>query len=66
VAAGVRIWYLQLLDAASRSLAGVELWVQAQQFLGVETDIPAVAVAICCGDEWVSGSWSVSVELVLA
>jgi hypothetical protein len=31
VAAGVRISYSQLLDAASRSLAGVEVWVQAQQ-----------------------------------
>jgi hypothetical protein len=63
VAAGVRIWYAQLLDAASSSLAGVEVWVQAQQQLGVQTDIPAVAVTVCCGDEWVSGSWAVSDEL---
>jgi hypothetical protein len=54
LAAGVRTSYSQLLDAASSSLAGVEVWVQAQQQLRVQTDIPAVAVAICCGDDWVS------------
>jgi hypothetical protein len=55
VAAGVRISYEQLLAAANNMLAGVEVWVQAQQQLGVQTDVPAAAVAICCGVEWVSG-----------
>jgi hypothetical protein len=55
VAAGVRIKNTQLLAAANSMLAGVEVWVQAQQQLGVQTDVPAAAVAICCGDEWVSG-----------
>jgi hypothetical protein len=63
VEAGVRISHSQLLHAASSMLAGVEVWVQAQQQLGVQTDILAVAVAICCDDEWVSGSWAVSVRL---
>ncbi|KAF6258854.1 hypothetical protein COO60DRAFT_1075045 [Scenedesmus sp. NREL 46B-D3] len=52
VAAGVHIAYAQLLAAANSMLAGVEVWVQAQQQLGVQTDIPEAAVAICCGDEW--------------
>jgi hypothetical protein len=54
VAAGVRISYAQLLAAANSMLAGVEVWVQAQQQLDVQTDVPAAAVAICCGNEWVS------------
>jgi hypothetical protein len=48
VAAGVRITYAQLLAAARNMVAGVEVWVQAQQQLGVQTDIPEVAVALCC------------------
>jgi hypothetical protein len=58
VAAGMRITYAQLLDAANSMVAGVEVWVQAQQALDINTDIPAVAVAICCGDRdaWVSSS----------
>jgi hypothetical protein len=54
VAAGVRISYAQLLAAAHSMVAGVEVWVWAQQQLGVHTDIPALAVAICCGKDWVS------------
>jgi hypothetical protein len=54
VAAGVRVTYAQLLAAAHSMVAGVEVWVQAQQRLGVYTDIPALAVAICCGEDWVS------------
>jgi hypothetical protein len=54
VAAGVRIPYAQLLSAASSMVAGVEVWVQAQQQLGVASDIPAAAVAICCREDWVS------------
>jgi hypothetical protein len=58
VAAGLRITYAQLLDAANSMVAGVEVWVQAQQALSINTDIPAVAVAICCDDHvaWVSTS----------
>jgi hypothetical protein len=54
VAAGVRITYAQLLAAAKSMVPGVEVWVQAQQQLGVQTDMPAAAVAICLGDYWVS------------
>jgi hypothetical protein len=50
VAAGMRITYAQLLAAADNMVAGVEVWVQAQQALGITTDIPAVAAAVCCGD----------------
>jgi hypothetical protein len=56
VAAGVRISYAQLLAAANSMAAGVEVWVQAQHSLGIATDLPAAAVAICCGQDWVSGS----------
>jgi hypothetical protein len=49
VEAGARISYAQLLAAAEGLLSGVEEWVCAQQQLGVVTDIPAAAVAICCG-----------------
>jgi hypothetical protein len=56
-AAGMRITYAQLLAAADSMVEGVEVWVQAQQALGIDTDIPAIAVAVCCGDPdaWVSG-----------
>jgi hypothetical protein len=47
VAAGVRIRYAQLLAAARSMVAGVEVWVQAQQQLGIQTDIPELAVAVC-------------------
>jgi hypothetical protein len=40
-------------------VAGVEVWVEEQQQLGIQTDIPAAAVAICCGKEWVSGTRAV-------
>jgi hypothetical protein len=53
VAAGVRISYQQLLAAARRMVTGVEVWVQAQQQLGIVSDLPAAAVAICCGQDWV-------------
>jgi hypothetical protein len=48
VAAGVRFSYAQLLAAANSMVAGAEVWVQAQHELGITTDIPKVAVAICC------------------
>jgi hypothetical protein len=54
VAAGLRVTYAQLLAAAHGMVAGVEVWVQAQQRLDVHTDIPAVAVCMCCGENWVS------------
>jgi hypothetical protein len=54
VAAGMRVSCKQLLTAANSMVAGVEVWVQAQQQLGIQTDIPAVAVAACCGSNWVS------------
>uniref|UniRef100_A0A383W171 Uncharacterized protein n=1 Tax=Tetradesmus obliquus TaxID=3088 RepID=A0A383W171_TETOB len=50
VTAGVRIMYPQLLAAASSMVPGMEVWVQAQQQLGVQTDMPAAAVDVCCGD----------------
>jgi hypothetical protein len=55
VSAGVRISYAELLAAANAMVAGVEVWVQAQQQLGIASDIPAAAVAICSGHDWVSG-----------
>jgi hypothetical protein len=67
VAAGVRISYAQLLAAASSMVAGVEVWVQALELLQrvefsilkkqlrILRDVPAEAVAICCGrNTWVS------------
>jgi hypothetical protein len=48
VAAGVRISYARLIAGANSLAAGVEVWVQAQQQLGVNSDIPSVAEAICC------------------
>jgi hypothetical protein len=57
VKAGVRITYAQLLAAARSMVAGVEVWVQAQQQLAVHTDIPDLAVAVCCASAKVS-LWS--------
>jgi hypothetical protein len=54
LAVGVRISYAQLLAAAHSMVAGVEVWVQAQQQLGVLSDIPATAEMICCSQDWVS------------
>jgi hypothetical protein len=59
VAAGVFITHKHLLAAARSMVPGVEVWVQAQQHLELYTDIPAAAVAVCCGDiagimAWVS------------
>jgi hypothetical protein len=59
VAAGVRTSYAQLLAAAHHMVAGVEHWVQAQKRLGITSDIPAAAVAICCGRPWVSSHTAV-------
>jgi hypothetical protein len=54
VAAGVTVFQAQLLAAANSIVAGVEVWVQAQQQVGVPTDIAPWAAAICCGHPWVS------------
>jgi hypothetical protein len=60
VSGGTCVTYAQLLAASHDLVAGVEVWVQVQQQLGVQTDIPAVAEAICCSSissiyvHWVS------------
>lgn len=48
VAAGARVTYQQLLSAAHNGLQGIHNWVLAQQQLGVRTDVPAAAEAVCC------------------
>jgi hypothetical protein len=53
VTAGMRVAYAQLLAAADSMIAGAEVWVQAQQDLGIQSDIPPAAVAICTGGDWV-------------
>jgi hypothetical protein len=54
ITAGVRVSYAQLLAAADSMVAGVEVWVQAQQQLGIQTDIPEDAAVVCCSNESVS------------
>jgi hypothetical protein len=54
VAAGARIPYAQLLAAAHSMVAGVEVWVQVQQVMGLSTDVPVASVAVCCQQSWVS------------
>jgi hypothetical protein len=60
VSAGTCITYAQLVAAAHKLVAGVEVWVQVQQQLGAQSDLPAVAEAICCSSisdiyvHWVS------------
>lgn len=46
---GVHMTYQQLLILAHEGVAGVEVWVQAQQRLRIQTNIPDVAVKLCCG-----------------
>jgi hypothetical protein len=65
VAAGVRISYAQLLAAADSMVQGVEVWMKAQQQLGVQTDTPMAAVALCC-DECAGGRVSNSMASVTA
>jgi hypothetical protein len=57
VTAGMRLSYAQLLSAADRMVEGVEVWVLAQQQLGVQTDIPEDAIDICRGDCSVFKRW---------
>jgi hypothetical protein len=67
VAAGARISYAQLLAAAHSMVPGVKVWVQAQQQLELETDIPAAAVSVCCGSiAWVSATSSGPCAIILA
>jgi hypothetical protein len=54
VKAGVRIRYAQLRAAASCMVSGLEVWVKAQQQLGIRSDIPMAAVDVCYGGVWVS------------
>jgi hypothetical protein len=67
VAAGVRISWAQLLDAANSKVAGVEVWVQVQQQRRVHMDIPPAAVIICCrkSRNWASGGdlWGLNLAL---
>jgi hypothetical protein len=56
VAAGLCVSYTQLLAAANSMVAGVEVWVQAQQELCVRTDVPRAALHICCKNE--VSTWS--------
>lgn len=46
----MHIRYKQLLLAAYSGVAGVEKWVQVQHELGIETDIPEIAVVACLED----------------
>jgi hypothetical protein len=66
VGAGMRVTYAQLLASVNKMVAGVEVWVQAQQQLGIQTDIPAAAVAICCGKDLVSGAHTLSLARCMA
>lgn len=43
----VRITYQQLVTAAHNKVNGAEVWVQVQHELGIQTDIPDIAVKIC-------------------
>jgi hypothetical protein len=52
--AGMTFTYAQLLHAAHSMVAGVEVWVQAQRELGLQTDIPQVAFDICNQVGWLS------------
>jgi hypothetical protein len=52
--AGVHNTFAQLLKAARRNVLGAKVWVQAQQQLGIDTDIPAAAIALCCDRSWAS------------
>jgi hypothetical protein len=62
VAAGVRVRFEPLLAAASSMVAGVEVWVQAQYIMGISTDVPAAAVAVCCGHNFVSRLYRTRLE----
>jgi hypothetical protein len=57
VKAGMWVSFAQLLSPADSMVKGVEVWVLAQQQLGVQTDIPEDAVGICRGTFGVFGRW---------
>lgn len=45
---GLRISYQQLIAAARKQIAGIEIWAQAQEeCMGTQMDIPELAMAIC-------------------
>lgn len=46
---GLLITYEQLLAAARLGVAGVEVWVQIQHKCSIQTNIPDMALALCCG-----------------
>jgi hypothetical protein len=52
LAAGMTLTYAQLLHAADSMVARVEVWVQAQHELELQTDIPQAACDICCQVSW--------------
>lgn len=47
---GLHISYKELITAANMRVERVEDWVHCQQTLNIKTDIPDVALAVCCGD----------------
>jgi hypothetical protein len=49
VKAGLRVSFAQLQAAANSMVSGVEVWMAAQQQLGVVTDVPTAVVEFCCG-----------------
>jgi hypothetical protein len=55
--AGVRISYAQLLAAAHSMVLDADVWGQAAEQVDMETDIPEVAIAICCDGVPVSLPW---------
>jgi hypothetical protein len=54
VAAGMRISFLQMTEAASSMVAGAEVWMQAQLQQRVGVYIPAAAIKLCATRDWVS------------
>jgi hypothetical protein len=56
VTAGMRVSFALLISAVDRMVKGVEVWVLAQERLGVQTDIPDDAYVICLGCFWRFGS----------
>lgn len=54
LAAGVRITWAQLLEAARSNVLGVEVWVLALDGLGIQTGIPPAAFAMVRGEDWLA------------
>lgn len=49
---GTHITYQQLLTAACNRVAGVEMWVQTQHDLGIQTDIPDIIVRLSSAKQY--------------